>query len=244
MELIIRKLINVVTIEMLKKLLYRGLQNKDFKNVPIHVVLLYKLDSLWENKLLPFFSKYWLIYIKLKGVCLGKEISIIGKPTIKMHPSSKIIIENNVGLNSSSFRSSTTALNSPCRFITHFSSAEIIIKKETGLNGTAIIARSKKIILGERVKIAPNVCIFDSPFHYLWPLEKRSKYTTTELDKDITIGNDVWICTGCFILPGASIGNGSVVAANSLVNKSFPPNCLIGGSPAKIIKFLNQEDGN
>ena len=180
--------------------------------------------------------------MKLKGVTLGENITIIGKPTIKMHPFSEIIIEKNVGLNSSSFRSSTTALYSPCRFITHFPFAKIIIKEDTGLNGTAIVARSKTIILGKRVKIAPNVSIFDSPFHYLWPLEKRSKYSTSELDKDIIIGNDVWICAGCFILPGALIGDGSVVAANSLVNKPFPPNCLIGGSPAKIIKFLDRRD--
>ena len=56
------------------------------------------------------------------------------------------------------------------------------------------------------------------------------------MDTDIYIGNDVWISTGCIILPGASIGEGSVVAAKSLINKKFPKNCLIGGIPAKIIK--------
>ncbi len=156
-----------------------------------------------------------------------------------MHPLSQIIIEDNVGINNNSFRSSSTSLYGPCRFVTHFPSSLIQIKKDTGLNGTSIIARSKKIILGERVKIAPNVSIFDSPFHYLWPVNKRAKYKTSELDKDIIIGNDVWICTGCLILPGANIGDGTVIAANSLVNKSFPANCLIGGIPAKIIKHLS-----
>ena len=43
-----------------------------------------------------------------------------------------------------------------------------------------------------------------------------------------------WISTGCIILPGSSIGKGSVVAARSLINKKFPKNCLIGGIPAKL----------
>ena len=76
----------------------------------------------------------------------------------------------------------------------------------------------------------------DSPFHKIWPPSERNTYSSKELDTDIYIGDDVWISTGCIILPGASIGEGSVVAARSLINKKFPKNCLIGGIPAKIIK--------
>ena len=144
--------------------------------------------------------------MKLKGVQIGRNVKLFGKPIIKMHPLSQIIIEDNVGINNNSFRSSSTSLYGPCRFVTHFPTSLIVIKKDTGLNGTSIIARSKKIILGERVKIAPNVSIFDSPFHYLWPVNKRKKYNTSELDQDVIIGNDVWICTGSLSLPGANIG--------------------------------------
>tara|TARA_B100002051_G_C16527772_1_gene531100 strand:+ start:140 stop:802 length:663 start_codon:yes stop_codon:yes gene_type:complete len=214
--------------------------NKIYPKSTIVRLLLYKFDKIWETKLLPFFSKVWLIPMRLKGVQIGKNVILFGKPITKMHPLSQIIIEDNVGINNNSFRSSSTSLYGPCRFVTHFPSSKIIIKKDTGLNGTAIIARSKKIILGERVKIAPNVSIFDSPFHYLWPVNKRKKYNTSELDQDVIIGNDVWICTGSLILPGANIGHGSVIAANSIVNKPFPENCLIGGTPAKIIKFLGE----
>ena len=56
---------------------------------------------------------------------------------------------------------------------------------------------------------------------------------------DISIGNNVWICDNVVILAGAKIGNNCVIAANSVVNKEFPDNCLIGGVPAKIIKKIN-----
>ncbi|MEZ5561392.1 MAG: acyltransferase [Gammaproteobacteria bacterium] len=53
---------------------------------------------------------------------------------------------------------------------------------------------------------------------------------------DVTIGNDVWLPWGCFILPGVEIGDGAVVGARSVVNRSIPAFALAAGSPAKVIK--------
>lgn len=51
-----------------------------------------------------------------------------------------------------------------------------------------------------------------------------------------TIGNDVWIGHGAFILPGVTIGDGAVVAAMSVVTKDVPPYAIVGGTPARIIR--------
>ena len=58
-----------------------------------------------------------------------------------------------------------------------------------------------------------------------------------ENDADITIEEDVWTGSNVIILKGVTIGRGSVVAAGSVVNKSCPPYSIIGGIPAKIIKY-------
>ncbi len=195
----------------------------------------YILDKLQDKYIIPITGSLFIIGLRLKGAKLGK-VKLYGKPILKMHPNSEVSLDDNVRLNSSSFKCTSGTIYAPCKLVTICSTAKILIGKDTGLNGTSIVARSKKIIIGERVAIAPNVVIMDSPFHKIWPPLVRNNYSGKELDTDIYIGDDVWIATGCIILPGSSIGEGSVVAARSLINKKFPKNCLIGGIPAKIIK--------
>lgn len=52
----------------------------------------------------------------------------------------------------------------------------------------------------------------------------------------VVIGNNVWIGDKATILPGVTIGDGAVVAANAVVTKDVPAYCVVGGNPAKIIK--------
>ena len=51
------------------------------------------------------------------------------------------------------------------------------------------------------------------------------------------IGNDVWIGVGVKILMGVTIGDGAVLGANSVITKDVPKNAIVGGVPAKIIKY-------
>lgn len=55
--------------------------------------------------------------------------------------------------------------------------------------------------------------------------------------RGITVGNNCWIGAGAVFLDGSGIGNGCIVAANSVVTKNFPDNVILAGVPAKIISF-------
>jgi acetyltransferase-like isoleucine patch superfamily enzyme len=55
--------------------------------------------------------------------------------------------------------------------------------------------------------------------------------------KTVTIKKGAWICSKVTIVPGVTIGEGAVVAAGSVVTKDVPPFSVVGGNPAKIIKY-------
>lgn len=63
------------------------------------------------------------------------------------------------------------------------------------------------------------------------------KYIDSERKISIAIGNDVWIGTRATILEGVTIGDGAVVAAGAVVTKDVPPYAIVGGVPAKIIRY-------
>jgi acetyltransferase-like isoleucine patch superfamily enzyme len=58
-----------------------------------------------------------------------------------------------------------------------------------------------------------------------------------ENDLDVVIEDDVWIGTRAIILHGVTIGRGAIIGAGAVVTKNVPPYAIVGGVPAKIIKF-------
>lgn len=89
---------------------------------------------------------------------------------------------------------------------------------------------AKEVTIGNGVRIGRDVSIRDwNGSHVIINDHYRNH-------APVRIGDRVWLCTGCTIMPGVTIGEGSVVAANATVTKDVPPHSLVGGSPAKVIK--------
>jgi acetyltransferase-like isoleucine patch superfamily enzyme len=76
----------------------------------------------------------------------------------------------------------------------------------------------------------------DTDGHPLWPPESRWSYPGDEFDADVNIGKNVFVGLNVIILKGVSIGDNSMIAAGSVVNKSIPDNCLAAGIPAIVVK--------
>lgn len=57
--------------------------------------------------------------------------------------------------------------------------------------------------------------------------------------KPISIGKNVWISTGCIVLPGVTIGDNSVIGAGSVVSKDIPAHCVVVGNPASVVRKLS-----
>ncbi len=67
-------------------------------------------------------------------------------------------------------------------------------------------------------------------------LKKNTQYGNVE------IGNDVWIGHGVVILKDIKIGNGAILGSGSIITKDVPPYAIVGGTPAKILKYRFSED--
>lgn len=61
-------------------------------------------------------------------------------------------------------------------------------------------------------------------------------------DSQVTLGHDVWIGEKVFVRDGITIGNGSIIGANAVVTKDVPPYAIMGGAPAKLIRYRFSED--
>jgi acetyltransferase-like isoleucine patch superfamily enzyme len=87
------------------------------------------------------------------------------------------------------------------------------------------------IDIADDVMIGPNVSIITSG-HPVEPSRRRA-FT---IAKPIVIERNVWIAAGATIIGGVTVGENSVVAAGSVVTRDVPPNTLVGGNPARLIR--------
>lgn len=109
------------------------------------------------------------------------------------------------------------------------------INSSVGATPGCYIQGIGKVEIGNYTILAPNVGIISSN-HDKYDYRKHVK-------GEVIIGNYCWIGMNSTILPGVTLGDHTIVAANSVVTKSFDQGyCIIGGNPAKIIQYLNKDD--
>jgi len=120
----------------------------------------------------------------------------------------------------------------------------------TLLNGALIMA-DEHIEIGKHVLVSWNVGIADSDFHPIDAAQRRiDTLALAPFYKDrpprpvlktapVIIEDNVWIGMNAVILKGVTIGENSVVAAGAVVSKSVPPNVVVAGNPAVIVKHLS-----
>lgn len=107
-----------------------------------------------------------------------------------------------------------------------------------------VISVGREVTLGRRVHIADRVFICDNPGHPL-DARRRREHQPVDLDqvKPVRLGDDVWVGTGAIILPGVTVGDGAVIGAGSVVTRDVPPNAIVAGNPARVVKQLDAELG-
>jgi acetyltransferase-like isoleucine patch superfamily enzyme len=111
--------------------------------------------------------------------------------------------------------------------------ADISIGRNVFINQNCTFYDLGGLDIADDVLIGPNVSLITSG-HPLEPSRRRA-FT---IGKPIRIERNVWIAAGATIIGGVTLGENSVVAAGSVVTRSVPPNTLVGGNPARIIRSI------
>lgn len=123
------------------------------------------------------------------------------------------------------------------------------IDEQTTIGNYTYVGKNTTItaaIIGNYCSIAPNVTIGPGE-HDVNKIStsvtvlKAMRLPESLTDKDVVIGNDVWIGTNAVILRGVSIGNGAVIAAGAVVNKDVDDYSIVGGVPAHFIRYRFDE---
>lgn len=126
------------------------------------------------------------------------------------------------------------ALADDCKIIVQ--TGQLSVGNSAFLGWGTVITCRQHITIGDHVLIAEYVTIRDQDHRFGGPAPTAQNGFATA---PITIGHNVWIGAKATITKGVTIGDNSVVAAGAVVVADVPPNCVVGGVPARVLKAID-----
>ena len=168
----------------------------------------------------------------IRGVKLGRKAKFFGIPKIIRSYQSRISIGDNCSFRSD-FTSNLVGINRKCIVTTLRKKSKVIIGNNSGFSGT-VIAAAGSIYIGNNVLCGANTTITDYDWHGLEPDKRHSPANP----KPIVIEDNVWLGLNCVVLKGVTIGENSVIGANSVVTKDIPENVVAAGNPCRFLREI------
>ena len=199
--------------------------------------LLQRIHSMYSSLEMEYFIDELR---KRQNISVGKGVYFTEVPFINLHPASKITIGERVFINSDPSMLHLAAY-SKVHLLANKPGATIEIGEDTRFHASCIRAY-QSVKIGARCLIASNCQIMDASGHGLSfdDVTKRIKHDTPFEIEPVVIEDDVWLCEGVTVLPGVTIGRGTIVGARSVVVRSLPAMCIAVGNPAKVVRSFSK----
>jgi len=126
----------------------------------------------------------------------------------------------------------TSRFMGPCK-IKMFGNAILHICDDAGIRGVEFVLEKADITIGKRCMFSYDITVRNTDSHRVISLLDNK---VVNKPNNILLGDLVWIGQGATILKGVTIGNNSIIAAQSVVTKDCPSNAITAGNPARIVK--------
>lgn len=175
------------------------------------------------------------IIFALNRIGWGKGWRFYGLPIIQKHRLSTMHFGPGLHLRSQK-HSNPLGINHPVFLATLQDNACLEIGENFGMTGGAICV-AERVRIGNRVALGANSTITDTDFHPLDPILRRHSPQQAKT-APVFIEDDVFVGMNSIILKGVTIGHGSVIGAGSVISKDVPPQVIVAGNPARIIREI------
>jgi acetyltransferase-like isoleucine patch superfamily enzyme len=182
-------------------------------------LILKKMGRFWDNTRTKYLSRYYAIVLSVPQGFL----TATGK--CRMAVEGVLELEKGLYIRSRNYNRVEISVGKE---------GKLKIRGNVFINQGARIVATTTVTIGSNTHIGDESIIIDNDFHGV--------KGTPPKKGPIEIGSNVWIASRAIVLRNVRIGDNSVVGANSVITKDVPPNCIVAGNPAKVIKIIDENN--
>jgi acetyltransferase-like isoleucine patch superfamily enzyme len=222
-----------MSLQTLLKPLVRRVFRLRIRGNPVHRVLAWE----YRARRLAWFELQRILYFQpmFESLCrsVGGDVRLELAPESRLPAMGRVDLELGSRVRLSARTTFNGARNAPRR-------ARIVIGDDTYVGHRCVFMSGHEIRVGRHVLIASNALICSDPGHPVDAVARRTEAAPAESLGRIEIGDDVWLAYNVTVVGNVRIGEGSIVAANSVVVRDVPPWSLVAGNPARVIRELRE----
>jgi acetyltransferase-like isoleucine patch superfamily enzyme len=184
----------------------------------------------WAARMTARWREFW----RLKKLGIDWQLKSAQKIGTEIELTGPVIIKNAGTIEIGNLVRFDAAWHKPIYISLSRPDARLIIENNAFINYGTEISLVKEVIIGAYSLISIDCLIYDTDWHSLDGLDREIPVSPTR------IGRGVWLGARVMVLKGVSIGDNTVVAANSIVTSDLPNNVLAGGNPARVIRAIDR----